>query len=104
MALVSDDVGLSLCFLGRHPGSSLPALRVYGKNRPTCPTPPAAVHTLGSHGYPRDKNHPASEGVWAGGCTRFVPWEQLTSLCGSGSREKALDSCCSSAEVTPVRV
>ncbi|XP_061240804.1 acyl-CoA dehydrogenase family member 10-like isoform X1 [Bos javanicus] len=55
----------------RHPGSSLPALRVYGKNRPTCPTPPVAVHVLGSHGYPRDKNHPASEGVWAGGRTRW---------------------------------
>ena len=46
MAMVSDDGGLSLSFPGRHPGSSLPALRVYGKNRPTCPTPPAAVHTL----------------------------------------------------------
>ena len=72
MAMVSDDGGLSLSFPGRHPGSSLPALRVYGKNRPTCPTPPAAVHTLGSHGYPRDKNHPATDGVWAGGRTRFV--------------------------------
>ena len=70
--MVSDDGGLSLSFPGRHPGSSLPALRVDGKNRPTCPTPPAAVHVLGSHGYPRDKNHTASEGVWAGGRTRFV--------------------------------
>ena len=102
MAMVSDDGGLSLSFPGRHPGSSLPALRVYGKNRPTCPTPPAAVHTLGSHGYPRDKNHPATDGVWAGGRTRLAFWEQLASLCGSGSGEKALGNPCSSAEVTPL--
>ena len=104
MALVSDDGGLSLSFPGRYPGSSLPALCVYGKNRPTCPTPPAAVHALGSHGYPRDKNHPTSDGVWAGGRTRLAPQEQLSSLCGSGSGEKALGNPCSSAEVTPVRV
>lgn len=54
MALVSDDVGLSLSFPGRHPGSSLSSAWLW-ENRPTCPTPPAAVHTLGSHGYSRDK-------------------------------------------------
>lgn len=73
MALASDDGGLSLSFPRRHPGSSLPTLCVYGENRPTCPTPPAAVRALGSHGPPGDKSHPASDGVWAGGRTRLAP-------------------------------
>lgn len=66
MALDSDGEGLSLSFPGRHPGSSLPTVRVYGENRPACPTPPAAVRAFGSYGYSRDKSHSASDGVWAG--------------------------------------
>ena len=88
--MVSDDGGLSLSFPGRHPGSSLPALRVYGKNRPTCPTPPAAVYTLGSHGYPRDKNHPATDGVWAGGCTGVI----MASLSEAWAVFYLLPPCC----------
>jgi hypothetical protein len=71
IALASADVACLFPFPGRHPGSSLPTLHVYGKNRPTGSKAPTAVHTLGSHGYSGDQGHPASDCIWAGGRSRL---------------------------------
>lgn len=63
---------------GRHPGSTLQTLCVYGKNRPTGSKAPATVYALGSHGHTRNQSHPASVGVWVRGSSRLDLPESVT--------------------------
>lgn len=77
LALACTDRMLSL-LPGRYPGSTLQTLCVYGKNRPTGPEAPAAVHNLGSHGHSRNQCHPAFVSVWVGGSPRLDPPGSVT--------------------------
>lgn len=78
---LTDLHALTECSLfspGRHPGSTLQTLCVYGKNRPTGPEAPAAVHNLGSHGHSRNQCRPAFVSVWVGGSPRLDPPGSVT--------------------------
>lgn len=64
-------IGPVLLLPGRHPGSTLQTLCVYGKNRPPGSKAPATVYALGSHGHARNLSHPASVRVWVRGSSRL---------------------------------